>query len=155
VRLLRLQALQHGALEVAGLGDGEDLRVVEEASGLLASPRPHRALIRGSHRRGSLLSWPGPRAAEQPYHRAIGDDGSEPRFDGRRAHLEDEVLAVTVGYQAGDAVGLGVEEAVDVGVYAEGFAVVLALSMRFRSQAPPNASSSRLKIQSEISLPGL
>ena len=69
--------------------------------------------------------------------------------------MEDEVVAVTVGYQAGDAVGLGVEEAVDVGVYAEGVAVVLALSMRFRSQAPSNASSSRLKIQSEISLPGL
>ena len=76
-------------------------------------------------------------------------------FDGRRAHLEDEVVAVTVGSQAGDAVGLGVEEAVDVGVYAEGVAVGLALSMRFRSQAPSNASSSRLKIQSEISLPGL
>jgi hypothetical protein len=30
-----------------------------------------------------------------------GDDGSEPTFDGRRAQLEDEVVVVTVGYQAG------------------------------------------------------
>jgi hypothetical protein len=69
--------------------------------------------------------------------------------------LEDEVVAVTVGYQAGDAVGLGVEEAGDVGVYAEGVAVVLALLMRFRSLASSNASSARVKIRSEISLLGL
>jgi len=45
-----------------------------------------------------------------------GDDGSEPTFDGRRAYLKDEVVAVTVGYQAGYAVGLGVEETVDPGM---------------------------------------
>ena len=52
------------------------------------------------------------------------DDRSEATLDRCRPHLEDEVVSVTVRHQTGDAIGLGVEEAIGVGIYAEGVAVI-------------------------------
>ena len=45
-------------------------------------------------------------------------------LDRCRPHLEDEVVSVTVRHQTGDAIGLGVEEAIGVSTYAEGVAVI-------------------------------
>jgi hypothetical protein len=40
-------------------------------------------------------------------------------LNGRRADLEDEILPIAVDDEARDAIGLGVQEAVGVGVYLE------------------------------------
>jgi hypothetical protein len=46
-----------------------------------------------------------------------------PPLDGCGAILEDQVVAVAVHYQAGNAIGLCVKEAVGVRVWGEGVAV--------------------------------